>query len=143
MIAPRTNGTSAFGLFVQCRGEEGMNEDGMQHQQIHSSSNYNNSWSCNAVATFRLVSVKPGVEPYTKKICHTFHSKENDWGYKEFIDMAQLNDESKGFIHPNGAIRLEVEIQADAPHGSDWDSRKYTGYVGLRNQGATCYSKLL
>ena len=24
-----------------------------------------------------------------------------------------------------------------------WDSRKYTGYVGLKNQGATCYMNSL
>lgn len=26
---------------------------------------------------------------------------------------------------------------------SSWDSRKETGYVGLRNQGATCYMNSL
>jgi len=32
---------------------------------------------------------------------------------------------------------------ADAPHGVSWDSKKHTGYVGLKNQGATCYMNSL
>ncbi|CAI8053204.1 Ubiquitin carboxyl-terminal hydrolase 7 [Geodia barretti] len=32
---------------------------------------------------------------------------------------------------------------ADPPHGIQWDSRKHTGYVGLKNQGATCYMNSL
>uniref|UniRef100_A0A0A9YDN4 Ubiquitin carboxyl-terminal hydrolase 7 n=1 Tax=Lygus hesperus TaxID=30085 RepID=A0A0A9YDN4_LYGHE len=29
------------------------------------------------------------------------------------------------------------------PHGVCWDSKKHTGYVGLKNQGATCYMNSL
>lgn len=42
-------------------------------------------------------------------------------------------DPSKGFLK-NDAITLEVEVKADAPHGVAWDSKKHTGYVGLKNQ---------
>lgn len=34
-------------------------------------------------------------------------------------------------------------MSADAPHGVSWDSKKHTGYVGLKNQGATCYMNSL
>lgn len=34
-------------------------------------------------------------------------------------------------------------MYADAPHGIHWDSKKHTGYVGLKNQGATCYMNSL
>ena len=34
-------------------------------------------------------------------------------------------------------------MNADAPHGVSWDSKKHTGYVGLKNQGATCYMNSL
>ena len=40
-------------------------------------------------------------------------------------------------------IILEVYVSADAPHGVSWDSKKHTGYVGLKNQGATCYMNSL
>jgi len=29
---------------------------------------------------------------------------------------------------------LEVDVKADTPHGVAWDSKRLTGYVGLRNQ---------
>jgi len=32
---------------------------------------------------------------------------------------------------------------ADAPHGVSCNSKKNTGYVGLKNQGATCYMNTL
>lgn len=38
---------------------------------------------------------------------------------------------------------LQVSVTADAPHGVSWDSKKHTGYVGLKNQGATCYMNSL
>ncbi|VDK33605.1 unnamed protein product [Taenia asiatica] len=38
---------------------------------------------------------------------------------------------------------LRIQVYADAPHGADWDSKKFTGFVGLRNQGATCYMNSL
>ncbi|VEL28792.1 unnamed protein product [Protopolystoma xenopodis] len=38
---------------------------------------------------------------------------------------------------------LRVKLHADAPHGVDWDSKRFTGFVGLKNQGATCYMNSL
>ncbi len=40
-------------------------------------------------------------------------------------------------------VIFEVKVNADAPHGVSWDSKKHTGYVGLQNQGATCYMNSL
>jgi len=40
-------------------------------------------------------------------------------------------------------VIFEVKVNADAPHGVCWDSKKHTGYVGLKNQGATCYMNSL
>jgi ubiquitin carboxyl-terminal hydrolase 7 len=42
-------------------------------------------------------------------------------------------DPTKGFIK-NDSILLEVDVKADAPHGVAWDSKKLTGFVGLKNQ---------
>lgn len=75
--------------------------------------------------------------------------------------LQELCDPSKGFIKDDSII-LEVWVQADAPHGVrwvirgwliyetftlysfySWDSKKHTGYVGLKNQGATCYMNSL
>lgn len=40
-------------------------------------------------------------------------------------------------------VVFEVKVTADAPHGVSWDSKKHTGFVGLKNQGATCYMNSL
>lgn len=42
-------------------------------------------------------------------------------------------DPVKGYVK-NDLIELEVDVKADAPHGVAWDSKKHTGYVGLKNQ---------
>lgn len=36
--------------------------------------------------------------------------------------------------------RLLVDVRQ---HCYSWDSKKHTGYVGLKNQGATCYMNSL
>ncbi|KAI6189078.1 Ubiquitin carboxyl-terminal hydrolase 7 [Aphelenchoides besseyi] len=108
---------------LQCNGESGADQD---------------NWSCQATAHLRVVSQKPGVDNHQRKISHTFHPKENDWGYSQFIQCDVLLDENNGYIH-NDTVRLEVDVSADAPHGVHWDSKRHAGYIGLRNQGATCY----
>ncbi|KAL9704373.1 hypothetical protein quinque_007891 [Culex quinquefasciatus] len=47
-----------------------------------------------------------------------------------------------GYIQ-NDAITLEVHVTAEPLRGIFWDSKKHTGYVGLKNQGATCYMNSL
>ncbi|XP_073827847.1 ubiquitin-specific protease 7 [Musca autumnalis] len=116
----------ALGFFLQCNGE-----------------NESSSWSCNAIAELRLKSHKPGAKPFTRmRIKHLFFAKENDYGYSNFITWQELQDPENCYIH-NGAITLEVFVHADAPHGVFWDSKKHTGCVGLKNQGATCYMNSL
>nr|XP_013805529.1 PREDICTED: ubiquitin carboxyl-terminal hydrolase 7-like [Apteryx mantelli mantelli] len=55
---------------------------------------------------------------------------------------SEVTDPEKGFIEED-KVTFEVYVQADAPHGVAWDSKKHTGYVGLKNQGATCYMNSL
>ncbi|KAJ4444389.1 hypothetical protein ANN_06181 [Periplaneta americana] len=78
----------------------------------------------------------------SNEIQHLFYSKENDWGFSHFMSWQDVLDPEKGFIKDD-SITLEVHVVADAPHGVSWDSKKHTGYVGLKNQGATCYMNSL
>ena len=56
----------------------------------------------------------------------------------------QVCDAERGFLNPkDDSVTFEVKVTADAPHGVSWDSKKHTGFVGLRNQGATCYMNSL
>ncbi|CAL4168008.1 unnamed protein product, partial [Meganyctiphanes norvegica] len=131
MVMPRTSQSQdrqpqrSLGFFLQCNGES-----------------ESTSWSCNAGAELRLLSVRDGQEPFTRKIQHLFYSKENDWGFSHFMAWNDVLDPEKGYIKDD-TITLEVWVSADAPHGVSWDSKKHTGYVGLKNQGATCYMNSL
>jgi len=115
----------SLGFFLQCNGESDAS-----------------TWSCNANAELRLLSQKEGVEHIKRKINHVFYSKENDWGFSHFHTWGDILDAEKGYIKDDTVI-LEVHVTADAPHGVSWDSKKHTGYVGLKNQGATCYMNSL
>lgn len=115
----------SLGFFLQCNAESD-----------------STSWSCNASAELKILNQKPGGDDFVRKIQHLFYSKENDWGYSHFYPWNDLLDPEKGFMKDD-KITLQVHVIADAPHGVSWDSKKHTGYVGLKNQGATCYMNSL
>ncbi|KAL3982395.1 Ubiquitin-specific protease C-terminal family protein [Acanthocheilonema viteae] len=117
----RRSAGRAFGFFLQCNGEA---------EAI--------SWSCTASAILTVLSQKPGVENHVRRINHTFYQKENDWGYSQFLPCETLLNPESGYIKDD-TIKLEVLVMADAPHGVQWDSKKHAGFIGLKNQGATCY----
>ena len=83
-----------------------------------------------------------GGDKFSRKITHMFYSKENDWGFSQYLTWADLVDPDKGYIKDD-SVTFEVKVNADAPHGVCWDSKKHTGCVGLKNQGATCYMNSL
>lgn len=115
----------SLGFFLQCNGES-----------------ESTTWSCNAQADLRIIPQKEGCQPISRRIQHVFYSKENDWGFSHFLSWSDITDPEKGFVKDDTII-LEVWVSADAPHGVSWDSKKHTGYVGLKNQGATCYMNSL
>ncbi|KAL1410390.1 ubiquitin-specific protease ubp15 [Vanrija albida] len=86
---------------------------------------------------------------------HRFVAEECDWGFTRFADLRKLHtaDAANGKTRPT-IENDEVEITAFVrvlkdPTGVLWhnfvnyDSKKETGHVGLRNQGATCYMNSL
>lgn len=116
----------SLGFFLQCNGESD-----------------STSWSCIATAELRLLSTTPGKEPFARKIYHKFDRTENDWGYSHFMNIADIINPANGYINADDSITLEVHVHAEAPRGVSWDSKKITGFVGLKNQGATCYMNSL
>ncbi|KXJ26613.1 Ubiquitin carboxyl-terminal hydrolase 7 [Exaiptasia diaphana] len=91
------------------------------------------SWSCQASAKLTLKNHLDEKEDFSRKISHLFYAKENDWGFSHFVAWNDILDPNKGFINKD-SITVEVHVNADAPHGVAWDSKKHTGYVGLKNQ---------
>ena len=133
MSKPVVNNSREFalGFFLQCNADSDSTR-----------------WSIYAAAELRLLHTASGGrdsdKSMVKKIQHLFYSKENDWGFSPFINMKEIMDPEKGFYDTqHDSVTLEVWVNADAPHGTAWDSKKLTGFVGLTNQGATCYMNSL
>lgn len=132
MVMPRQLNSSGekgpgkcVGYFLQCNGEAEAS-----------------SWSCQAQAELRVINHKDPSQTFRRKISHLFFTKENDWGFSHFMHWTEVTDPEKGYIKDN-TVTFEVKVTADAPHGVCWDSKKHTGFVGLKNQGATCYMNSL
>lgn len=81
---------------------------------------------------------------------HRFNKNETDWGFSAFVDLKQMSTIQRNHSHPmleNNKINITgyVKVIDDSSTGVlwhsfiDYDSKKNTGYVGLNNQGATCY----
>ncbi|KAF2276539.1 cysteine proteinase [Westerdykella ornata] len=81
---------------------------------------------------------------------HRFTADEGDWGFTRFAELRRLfqvsyEDRGRPMVEDNCAnITAYVRVIKD-PTGVLWhnflnyDSKKETGMVGLKNQGATCY----
>ncbi|KIK98862.1 hypothetical protein PAXRUDRAFT_823415 [Paxillus rubicundulus Ve08.2h10] len=84
---------------------------------------------------------------------HRFIAEECDWGFTRFSELRKLFNIQEGHHRPtiedeSADITVYVRVLED-PTGVLWhnfvnyDSKKETGYVGLKNQGATCYMNSL
>ncbi|KAJ2775560.1 ubiquitin-specific protease ubp15 [Coemansia nantahalensis] len=84
---------------------------------------------------------------------HRFLAEEADWGFTRFSELRPLvtpPDEETPALLENGRVRISAYLRViKDPLGVLWhnfqnyNSRKHTGFVGLRNQGATCYMNSL
>lgn len=97
---------------------------------------------------------------------HRFTAEEGDWGFTRFAELRKLfagqwEDHSRPMVENNAAkVTAYVRVLKDptgvlwhnfikyvyqcgfnleVADGSSYDSKKETGMVGLKNQGATCY----
>ncbi|XVF24605.1 hypothetical protein REPUB_Repub13aG0141800 [Reevesia pubescens] len=74
---------------------------------------------------------------------HQFNARESDWGFTSFMPLGELYDPSRGFlVNDTCIVEADVAVRKVADYWSH-DSKKETGYVGLKNQGATCYMNSL
>lgn len=84
---------------------------------------------------------------------HRFIAEECDWGFTRFSELKKLFSKQEGHTRPtieedSADISVFVRVLED-PTGVLWhnfvnyDSKKETGFVGLKNQGATCYMNSL
>ncbi|XP_071706732.1 ubiquitin C-terminal hydrolase 12-like [Rutidosis leptorrhynchoides] len=74
---------------------------------------------------------------------HQFNSRESDWGFTSFMPLSELYDPSRGYLlNDTCIVEADVAVRKVVDYWSH-DSKKKTGYVGLKNQGATCYMNSL
>ncbi|KAJ3218779.1 hypothetical protein HDU67_004027 [Dinochytrium kinnereticum] len=84
---------------------------------------------------------------------HRFNPNETDWGFNQLVKMNQLFTPVDGNKRPlvendQAVITVYIKIIKDVTgvlwhNFINYDSKKETGYVGLKNQGATCYMNSL
>ncbi|CAI9094723.1 OLC1v1030510C1 [Oldenlandia corymbosa var. corymbosa] len=96
-------------------------------------------------AKFTLAVVDQFDEKYSVKSddSHRFSLRERDWGFPRFMPLRELHGLDEGYIVDD---RVVVEAEVVVPKARDYwgyDSKKETGFVGLKNQGATCYMNSL
>ena len=85
-------------------------------------------------------------EPFHSMSAHyRFNEEASDWGFAYFLPHSSLSDSQALRMF----IRITVTVVAD-PSGmrwsetcSFWNSYRETGFLGIRNQGATCYMNSL
>ncbi|XP_047971318.1 ubiquitin C-terminal hydrolase 12-like isoform X2 [Salvia hispanica] len=78
-----------------------------------------------------------------KETQYQFSARKIDWGFASFMPLGELYDTSRGYL-VNDTCLVEAEVGVDTVM-DPWlyDSKKETGFVGLKNQGATCYMNSL
>lgn len=108
-----------------------------------------------ACAQFALVISNPNDPTLfsTSQAHHRFTAEEMDWGFTRFNEFRKLAVPLDNRVRPiieddQAVVSAFVRVLKD-PTGVLWhnfinyDSKKETGYVGMKNQGATCYMNSL
>ncbi|KAK0593698.1 hypothetical protein LWI29_028795 [Acer saccharum] len=102
-----------------------------------------NGWSRFAQFSLAVINQIHSKFSIKKDTHHQFIARESDWGFTSFMPLGELYDPNRGFLVNDTCI---VEADVAVRRVIDYlynDSKKETGYVGLKNQGATCYMNSL
>ncbi|XP_029119571.1 ubiquitin C-terminal hydrolase 12 isoform X6 [Elaeis guineensis] len=96
-------------------------------------------------AQFSLAVINQIHNKYTirKDTQHQFNARESDWGFTSFMPLSEVYDPTRGYlVNDTLVVEAEVAVRRVVDYWT-YDSKKETGYVGLKNQGATCYMNSL
>lgn len=100
-------------------------------------------WSRYAQFSLAVVNQAFSKHHVRKDTQHQFNSRESDWGFTSFMPLSELYDPTRGYlVNDTCIIEAEVAVRKVVDYWT-YDSKKETGYVGLKNQGATCYMNSL
>lgn len=113
------------------------------------------SYPDHVCAQFVLAMSNPNdaTEFINSQASHRFVTGETDWGFTRFAELRSLSQPLPGKSRPiieRQAVRITAYVRAIKDEtGVLWhnfvgyDSKQSTGFVGLKNQGATCYMNSL
>ncbi|KAJ6901062.1 ubiquitin carboxyl-terminal hydrolase 13-like isoform X1 [Populus alba x Populus x berolinensis] len=110
---------------------------------VADSTNLPYGWS--RYAQFSLTVINQLHQKYSirKDTQHQFNARESDWGFTSFMPLGELYDPGRGYlVNDSCIVEADVAVRRVIDYWSH-DSKKETGYVGLKNQGATCYMNSL
>ena len=99
-------------------------------------------------ADSNLLPAQPIPSDIMKETMHTFRGNASDWGFLEFASFGNLQPGQYADDEMNVVIVVKIHLEDNLPdllltNTNTWDSRKQTGFVGFKNQGATCYMNSL
>ena len=64
---------------------------------------------------------------------HKYHAGANDWGFKQFCALKDLQEDPEGFM-PHGCPRIRVDVEASLDERFTGSSRLTTGFIGIKNE---------
>ncbi|CAJ0573989.1 unnamed protein product, partial [Mesorhabditis spiculigera] len=91
----------SFGIYIQCCPKD----------------TYDDRWSCRA--TTELI-VHHSAKDIVRRNEHDYNSNENDWGYANFITMANLHRDKDKLLQ-DGKLKIEARIWAEPPKMKSYD----------------------
>ncbi|KAM1139914.1 hypothetical protein ACFX15_039417 [Malus domestica] len=110
---------------------------------VADSGNLPYGWSRYAQFSLSIVNQVNSKYSIRKETQHQFNARESDWGFTSFMPLGELYDPSRGYIvNDRCIVEADVAVRKVIDYWSH-DSKKETGFVGLKNQGATCYMNSL
>ncbi|KAK3228593.1 hypothetical protein Dsin_000474 [Dipteronia sinensis] len=102
-----------------------------------------NGWSRFAQFSLAVINQIHSKFSIKKDTHHQFIARESDWGFTSFMPLGELYDPNRGFlVNDTCIVEADVAVRRVIDYSFN-DSKKETGYVGLKNQGATCYMNSL
>ncbi|KAI9003728.1 hypothetical protein BC832DRAFT_621755 [Gaertneriomyces semiglobifer] len=117
------------------------------HQQPEGS-----KWSCCVLFAMGVVNPRDNSVNIIQHAQHRYTREATDWGFGQGVSAAKLKGDPRSPALSDRELGFELVVWMRIIHDETgylwhdfrhWDSKAETGYVGLKNQGATCYMNSL
>ncbi|KAJ3261949.1 hypothetical protein HDU77_000537 [Chytriomyces hyalinus] len=139
LLFPNGNNNDHLSVFLDCRDAGKQPKDSTWHICLQ----------------FGIAAVNPVDESIFKHNIaqHRYNPNEEDWGFNHLCKLTHLYTACDGLAKPlveNNQLDIIIYMRAIKDESgilwhnfTNYDSKKMTGCVGLKNQGATCYMNSL